>query len=100
MFAGEDAALHRSGSLSPSLDNVANELQGLSVEEQERQKEEWRAELARVRIFFFLSGPDKNVILIATVIGHQSPPSRTRTLLRFINVTVPPRRDRVFIQAW
>ncbi len=45
---GEDAALHRSGSLSPSLDNVANELQGMSVEEQERQKAEWSAELAKI----------------------------------------------------
>ncbi|XP_057330019.1 uncharacterized protein LOC130670613 isoform X1 [Microplitis mediator] len=43
---GEDA-LH-SGSLSPSADNVANELAGLSFEEQERQKEEWRTELAKV----------------------------------------------------
>ncbi|XP_058804643.1 tumor protein D54 isoform X3 [Phymastichus coffea] len=45
---GEDAALHRTGSLSPSLDSVASELQGLSVEEQERQKAEWSAELARI----------------------------------------------------
>lgn len=45
-FLGEDA-LH-SGSLSPSADNVANELAGLSFEEQERQKEEWRTELAKV----------------------------------------------------
>jgi len=44
---GEDASLH-SGSLSPSADNVANELQGLSLEEQERQKAEWAAELAKV----------------------------------------------------
>ncbi|XP_012276877.1 tumor protein D52 isoform X2 [Orussus abietinus] len=44
---GEDASL-RSGSLSPSADNVANELQGLSLEEQERQKEEWSDELAKV----------------------------------------------------
>ncbi|KAK0085730.1 hypothetical protein PV325_004515 [Microctonus aethiopoides] len=43
---GEDA-LH-SGSLSPSADNVANELAGLSLEEQERQKEEWRMELTKV----------------------------------------------------
>ncbi|CAG5097567.1 Similar to TPD52L2: Tumor protein D54 (Pongo abelii) [Cotesia congregata] len=43
---GEDA-LH-SGSLSPSADNVANELAGLSFEEQERQKAEWRTELAKV----------------------------------------------------
>ncbi|XP_066591699.1 tumor protein D53 homolog isoform X2 [Prorops nasuta] len=37
-----------SGSLSPSSDNVANELQGLSLEEQERQKAEWSAELTKV----------------------------------------------------
>ncbi|XP_016841477.1 tumor protein D54 isoform X4 [Nasonia vitripennis] len=47
-YMGEDAALHRSGSLSPSLDNVANELQGMTVEEQERQKAEWSAELAKI----------------------------------------------------
>ncbi|XP_034946919.1 tumor protein D54 isoform X3 [Chelonus insularis] len=43
---GEDA-LH-SGSLSPSADNAANELAGLTLEEQEHQKEEWRRELAKV----------------------------------------------------
>ncbi|XP_008207472.1 tumor protein D54 isoform X2 [Nasonia vitripennis] len=48
LVKGEDAALHRSGSLSPSLDNVANELQGMTVEEQERQKAEWSAELAKI----------------------------------------------------
>ncbi|XP_031786766.1 tumor protein D52 isoform X3 [Nasonia vitripennis] len=48
LVGGEDAALHRSGSLSPSLDNVANELQGMTVEEQERQKAEWSAELAKI----------------------------------------------------
>jgi ribosomal protein S13 len=43
---GEDA-LH-SGSLSPSADNVANELAGLSLEQQEAQKEEWNRELTKV----------------------------------------------------
>jgi hypothetical protein len=47
-LVGEDASLHKTGSLSPILDNVTNELQGLSVEEQERQKTEWSAELVRV----------------------------------------------------
>lgn len=45
---GEDASLHSTGSLSPTSDNVANELQGLSLEEQEHQKAEWSAELAKV----------------------------------------------------
>lgn len=45
---GEDAALHSSGFRYPSSDNVANELQGLSLEEQDRQKAEWNAELAKV----------------------------------------------------
>ncbi|XP_043284722.1 tumor protein D54 isoform X4 [Venturia canescens] len=45
---GEDASLHTGGSLSPSADNAANELQGLTLEEQERQKAEWAAELAKV----------------------------------------------------
>lgn len=47
---GEDASLHSGGSLSPTSDNVANELQGLSLEEQERQKAEWSAELAKVNL--------------------------------------------------
>ncbi|XP_034946918.1 tumor protein D52 isoform X2 [Chelonus insularis] len=46
LLKGEDA-LH-SGSLSPSADNAANELAGLTLEEQEHQKEEWRRELAKV----------------------------------------------------
>ncbi|KAM0728164.1 Tumor protein D54 [Formica fusca] len=46
---GEDASLHSAESLSPSSDNVANELQGrLSLEEQEQQRAEWSAELAKV----------------------------------------------------
>jgi len=45
---GEDASLHSAGSLSPSSDNVANELQGLSLEEQEQHRAEWNAELAKV----------------------------------------------------
>ncbi|XP_017762941.1 PREDICTED: tumor protein D54 isoform X2 [Eufriesea mexicana] len=45
---GEDANLHSSGYISPTSDNVVNELQGLSIEEQNRQKEEWSAELAKV----------------------------------------------------
>ncbi|KAK2576613.1 hypothetical protein KPH14_005280 [Odynerus spinipes] len=45
---GEDASLHSAGSLSPSADNAANELQGLTLEEQERQKAAWSAELAKV----------------------------------------------------
>lgn len=45
---GEDAALHTSGSLSPSSDNIANELHGLTLEEQEQRKAEWSAELAKV----------------------------------------------------
>uniref|UniRef100_A0ABD2XJZ2 Tumor protein D54 n=1 Tax=Trichogramma kaykai TaxID=54128 RepID=A0ABD2XJZ2_9HYME len=48
LVRGEDAVLHRSGSLSPSLDSVANEFHSLSIEEQERQKAEWSAELARI----------------------------------------------------
>ncbi|XP_032690047.1 uncharacterized protein LOC116853202 isoform X3 [Odontomachus brunneus] len=48
LVKGEDASLHSTGSLSPTSDNVANELQGLSLEEQERQKAEWSAELAKV----------------------------------------------------
>lgn len=45
---GEDATMHSSGYISPSSDNVVNELQGLSLEEQERQRAVWTAELARV----------------------------------------------------
>lgn len=45
---GEDATLHTSGFISPTSDNVVNELQGLSLEEQDRQKAEWSAELAKV----------------------------------------------------
>ncbi|XP_043284719.1 uncharacterized protein [Venturia canescens] len=48
LMKGEDASLHTGGSLSPSADNAANELQGLTLEEQERQKAEWAAELAKV----------------------------------------------------
>ncbi|XP_076183380.1 tumor protein D52 isoform X3 [Ptiloglossa arizonensis] len=44
---GEDA-LHSSGYISPSSDTVVNELQGLTLEEQDRQKAEWSAELAKV----------------------------------------------------
>ncbi|KAL6424333.1 hypothetical protein ACFW04_009853 [Cataglyphis niger] len=45
----EDASLHSADSLSPSSDNVANELQGrLSLEEQEQQRAEWSAQLAKV----------------------------------------------------
>lgn len=54
-FVGEDASLYSSGSLnsggsvSPSTtEDFTNELQGLSPEERERQKEEWSAELAKV----------------------------------------------------
>ncbi|XP_020287373.1 uncharacterized protein LOC109856471 isoform X1 [Pseudomyrmex gracilis] len=47
LVKGEDASLHSAGSLSPA-DSVTNELQGLSLEEQEQQKAEWNAELARV----------------------------------------------------
>ncbi|XP_044006555.1 tumor protein D52 isoform X2 [Aphidius gifuensis] len=43
---GEDAL--NSGSMSPSADNVANELAGLTLEQQEAQKEEWNRELAKV----------------------------------------------------
>ncbi|CAL1678531.1 unnamed protein product [Lasius platythorax] len=45
---GEDASLHSAGSLSPSSDNIANELEGLSLEEQERQRAEWSDQLAKV----------------------------------------------------
>lgn len=45
-FAGEDAL--NSSSLSPSMDNVANELAGMTLEQQEEQKEEWRHELSKV----------------------------------------------------
>ncbi|XP_011862671.1 PREDICTED: tumor protein D53 homolog isoform X1 [Vollenhovia emeryi] len=48
LMKGEDASLHSAGSLSPSSDNMANELQGLSLEEQEQQRAEWSAELAKV----------------------------------------------------
>ncbi|XP_076685798.1 uncharacterized protein LOC143377882 isoform X1 [Andrena cerasifolii] len=48
LVKGEDATLHSSGYISPSSDNVVSELQGLSLEEQERQKEEWSTELAKV----------------------------------------------------
>lgn len=49
--AGEDASLHSADSLSPSSDNVANELQGrLSLEEQEQQRAEWSAQLAKVSL--------------------------------------------------
>ncbi|KYQ54012.1 Uncharacterized protein F13E6.1 [Trachymyrmex zeteki] len=44
----EDASLHSAGSLSPSSDIMANELQGLSLEEQEQQKAEWSAQLVKV----------------------------------------------------
>ena len=54
LFSGEDASLHSGGSLSPSADNVANELQGLTLEEQERQKAEWASELAKVNTTFFI----------------------------------------------
>lgn len=47
--SGEDATLHSADYISPTSDNVVNELQGLSLEEQNRQKEEWSAELAKVR---------------------------------------------------
>ena len=47
---GEDASLHSGGSMSPSPEDFTNELQGLSVEERERQKAEWSAELAKVLI--------------------------------------------------
>lgn len=50
LFPGEDASLHSGGSLSPSSDIVANELQGLSLEEQEQQKAEWSAQLAKVSL--------------------------------------------------
>ncbi|XP_076246762.1 tumor protein D54 isoform X2 [Calliopsis andreniformis] len=45
---GEDATLHSSGYISPSSESVVSELQGLSLEEQNRQKAEWSAELAKV----------------------------------------------------
>lgn len=45
---GEDAVLQSSDFRYPSSDNVANELQGLSLEEQDRQKAEWSTELAKV----------------------------------------------------
>ncbi|KZC05199.1 Tumor protein D54 [Dufourea novaeangliae] len=48
LVKGEDATLHSSGYISPSSDNVVNELQGLTLEEQDRQKAEWSAELAKV----------------------------------------------------
>ncbi|XP_011053253.1 PREDICTED: uncharacterized protein LOC105145437 isoform X1 [Acromyrmex echinatior] len=48
LIKGEDASLHSAGSLSPSSDTMANELQGLSLEEQEQQKAEWSAQLAKV----------------------------------------------------
>ncbi|XP_024874119.1 uncharacterized protein LOC112456064 isoform X1 [Temnothorax curvispinosus] len=48
LIKGEDASLHSAGSLSPSSDNMANELQGLSLEEQEQQRAEWSAQLAKV----------------------------------------------------
>ncbi|KAL6424332.1 hypothetical protein ACFW04_009853 [Cataglyphis niger] len=49
LVKGEDASLHSADSLSPSSDNVANELQGrLSLEEQEQQRAEWSAQLAKV----------------------------------------------------
>ncbi|KYN04752.1 Uncharacterized protein F13E6.1 [Cyphomyrmex costatus] len=48
LIKGEDASLHSAGSLSPSSDTMANELQGLSLEEQEQQREEWSAQLAKV----------------------------------------------------
>nr|XP_012148505.1 PREDICTED: tumor protein D53 homolog isoform X2 [Megachile rotundata] len=48
LVKGEDASLHSGGYISPSSDNVVNELQGLSLEEQDRQKAEWSAELAKV----------------------------------------------------
>ncbi|XP_043516087.1 tumor protein D53 homolog isoform X2 [Frieseomelitta varia] len=48
LVKGEDASLHSAGYVSPTSDNVVNELQGLSLEEQDRQKAEWSAELAKV----------------------------------------------------
>ncbi|XP_070148676.1 tumor protein D52 isoform X1 [Polyergus mexicanus] len=49
LVKGEDASLHSAESLSPSSDNVANELQGrFSLEEQEQQRAEWSAQLAKV----------------------------------------------------
>ncbi|KOC65457.1 Tumor protein D54 [Habropoda laboriosa] len=45
---GEDATLNSAGYISPTSDNVVNELQGLSLDEQNRQKAEWNAELAKV----------------------------------------------------
>lgn len=45
---GEEASLHSAGSLSPSADNAANELQGLTLEEQEKQKAAWSMELAKI----------------------------------------------------
>jgi len=44
----EDASSLHSGSLSPTADSVVNELAGMTPEEQERQKAEWSAELAKV----------------------------------------------------
>ncbi|XP_054014504.1 tumor protein D53 homolog isoform X1 [Hylaeus anthracinus] len=48
LVKGEDATLHSSGYISPSSESVVSELQGLSLEEQDRQKAEWSAELAKV----------------------------------------------------
>lgn len=48
LVKGEDASLHPAGSLSPSADNAANELQGLTLEEQESQRAVWNAELTKV----------------------------------------------------
>ncbi|XP_043679240.1 uncharacterized protein LOC122634400 isoform X2 [Vespula pensylvanica] len=48
LVKGEDASLHPAGSLSPSADNAANELQGLTLEEQESQRAVWNAELTKI----------------------------------------------------
>ncbi|KAL2729652.1 serine/threonine-protein kinase pakF isoform X1 [Vespula squamosa] len=48
LVKGEDASLHPAGSLSPSADNAANELQGLTLEEQENQRAIWNAELTKI----------------------------------------------------
>ncbi|XP_015171955.1 PREDICTED: uncharacterized protein LOC107064123 [Polistes dominula] len=48
LIKGEEASLHSAGSLSPSADNAANELQGLTLEEQEKQKAAWSMELAKI----------------------------------------------------
>ena len=48
--------------LSP--DSGINELQGLSLEEQERQKEEWRQELAKVYLTCFLIRNETFIIMI------------------------------------